>query len=141
MKVSTILPGYRVCDYMLVISPHEDLRLKIMKERAEFGEKFNVKASSFLPHLMLASFTQYEMTEERIIAKLKGIAMAQYPFKVELKDFGSFPTHTIFINVTTKVPVTDLIKNIKSSTQSLMKLDPERKPYFATEPTINIARK
>ena len=45
------------------------------------------------------------MMEERIINRFKTVAMGFYPFKVELKDFGSFPSHTIYINVTTKEPV------------------------------------
>jgi len=141
MKVETLIPGYKVCDYMLIISPHEELRNKIVKERTAFSEKFKVATPPFKPHLLLASFTQYEMIEERIIAKLKTVSMGQYPFKVELKDFGSFPAHTIYINVTSKVPLTELVKAIRSGAQSMMKLDPERKPYFAVEPTMNIARK
>lgn len=141
MKVSTILPGYRVCDYMIVLSPHEDLRNRIAKEREAFSEKFNVPTAVYRPHLLLVSFTQYELMEDRLVAKLKALAMGQYPFKVELKDFGRFPTHSIFINVTSKVPITNLVKSIRSSAQSLMKLDPARKPYFASEATVNIARK
>ena len=43
------------------------------------------------------------MMEERIVNRLKNVSMGYHPFKVELKDFGSFPSHTIYINVTSKV--------------------------------------
>jgi 2'-5' RNA ligase len=81
------------------------------------------------------------MMEERIINRLHNVAMAHYPFKVELKDFGSFPSHTIYINVTSKVPVQSLVKMIRTETQRLMKLNDDNKPHFILEPYLTIARK
>ncbi|HEX2683840.1 MAG TPA: 2'-5' RNA ligase family protein, partial [Ferruginibacter sp.] len=81
------------------------------------------------------------MMEERIMNKLQSIAMGYYPFKVELKDYGSFPSHTIYIQVTSKLPIQTLIKNIRTETQRLMKLDEDHKPHFMLEPHISIARK
>ena len=46
--------------------------------------------------------------EERIIQRLRTIAMGFCPFKVELKDYGSFPSHTIYIQVTSKLPIRGL---------------------------------
>jgi hypothetical protein len=31
-------------------------------------------------------------------------------FKVELKNFGSFPTHTIYINILSKVSIVNTVK-------------------------------
>jgi 2'-5' RNA ligase len=135
------IPGYTSYDYMIILNPPEDLREKITNVRDAFNEQFKVKAPSFKPNLLLASFTQYEMKEERIVNRLKTIAMGHYPFKVELKDFGSFPSHTIYIAVTSKLPVQDLIKNIRTNAQSLMKFDDDNKPYFASEPHMTIAKK
>ena len=56
-----------------------------------------------------------------------------------LKDYGSYPSHTIFINITTKLPVQQLMKEIKQS-QRLMK-SPDHDPYFVSDPFITIARK
>ena len=81
------------------------------------------------------------MMEERIINRLKAIAMGYPPFKVELKDFGSFPSHTIYINVTSKVPVQGLVKEIRSEAQRLLKLNDDNKPHFILEPHLTIARK
>ena len=80
------------------------------------------------------------MMEERILQRLKVVAMGYHPFKVELKDFGSYPTHTIFINVTTKEPIKNLVREIRQS-QRLMKLNDENKPHFIDDPYITIARK
>ena len=56
------------------------------------------------------------MMEERLINSLKTIAMSYYPFKIDLKDFGSYPSHTIFINIATKLQVQNLSKRIKKRT-------------------------
>jgi 2'-5' RNA ligase len=67
--------------------------------------------------------------------------MAFPPVKIELKDFGSFPSHTIYINITSKVPVQNLVKLIRTDAQRLMKLNDDNKPHFILEPHLTIARK
>ncbi|HEY9362329.1 MAG TPA: 2'-5' RNA ligase family protein, partial [Chitinophagaceae bacterium] len=112
------LPGYRVYEYLLVLNPHEELRNKIMQVKKEFCEGYKAPtAKGGKPHITLANFVQYEMMEEKIINRLKAIAMGFPPFKVELKDFGSFPSHTIYINITSKIPVQALVKEIRSEAQ------------------------
>jgi 2'-5' RNA ligase len=142
MKISIqSIPGCRVNEYMLVLNPHEELRNKITKVRNEFSETYkNSAALLSKPHIALVRFTQLEMMEERIVNRLKVVGMGFQPFKVALKDYGSFPSHTIFINVTTKIPVHNLVGEIRSA-QRLMKLDNEHKPHFIDEPFIAIGRK
>lgn len=139
--VNTI-PGYRVYEYLLVLSPHEELWNRIMKVKEDFAEKYKSDHARWgKPHITLANFVQYVMMEERILNRLKTVAMGFPPFKVELKDFGSFPSHTIYINVTSKLPVQNLVKNIRTDTQQLMKLNDDHKPHFILEPHLTIARK
>jgi 2'-5' RNA ligase len=89
---------------------------------------------------MLVSFYSWDMQEEKIRQRIKNISMGTAPFKVELKDFGSFPSHNIYINVATKIPIANLVKDLKDI-QRLMKVDPDHDPYFVNEPYITIARK
>lgn len=139
--VNTI-PGYRVYEYLLVLSPHEELWSRVMKVKEDFARLYKADAARRgKPHLSLVSFTQYGMMEERIISNLQRVAMGFPPFKVELRDFGSFPSHTIYINVASKVPVQGLVKQIRSHTQRLMKLNEDNKPHFIMEPHLTIARK
>ena len=139
--VNTI-PGYRVYEYLLVLSPHKELWDKIVKVKEEFAEKYKSDHARWgKPQVTLVNFVQYEMMEERILNRLKIVAMGHYPFKVELRDFGSFPSHTIYINVVSKIPVQDLVKAIRSETQRLMKLNDDNKPHFIMEPHLTIARK
>src|ERR1700730_3727841 len=138
--VNTI-PGYRKAEYLLVLKPHEELRNRIMSVKKEFYEKYGAPmALGGKPHITLVKFFQFEMMEERIVNRLKAIALGWQPFKVELKDFGSFPSHTIFINVITEVPIQKLVKELKIA-QRLMKLDAENKPHFIDEPHMTISRK
>jgi 2'-5' RNA ligase len=67
--------------------------------------------------------------------------MGFHPVKIELKDYGSFPAHTIYINVTSKVPVQNLVKQIRTEAQRLMKLNDDNKPHFIMEPHVTIARR
>ncbi|OQP49846.1 2'-5' RNA ligase family protein [Niastella populi] len=142
MKISIqSIPGCRVNEYMLVLNPHEELRNKITRLRNEFSETYkNSAALISKPNIALVRFTQLEMMEERIVNRLKVIGMGFQPFKVGLKDYGSFPSHTIFVNVTTKIPIQNLVREIRDA-QRLMKLDNEHKPHFIDEPFIVIGRK
>ena len=136
------LPGYRVNEYLLVFNPHEELRNKIMQVKQDFYDSYKAATAKWgKPHITLVSFTQYEMIEERIINRLKMIAMGYHPVKIELKDYGSFPSHTIYINITTKMPIQNLVKEIRSQTQRLMKLDDDHKPHFILEPHLTSARR
>ncbi|MDB5249585.1 MAG: hypothetical protein JWQ40_3979 [Segetibacter sp.] len=133
------LPGYRICEYLLVLQPHEELLNKVMQFKKEFAEKYEAPSAAFgKPQITVARFSQLQMMEERICNRLKMIGMAMPAFKVELKDFGSFPSHTIYINVDTKVATRLLIKHLKTA-QQLLKTK-EQKPYFIEEPHLTIAR-
>ncbi|HTS45023.1 MAG TPA: 2'-5' RNA ligase family protein [Puia sp.] len=133
-------PKYRQNEYLVVLNPHYELKKKIMEAKDEFFSKFQAENARWgKPHLALVRFKQLEMMEERILNNLKTVAMGYHPFKVELKDFGSYPSHTIFINVTTKEPVKNLVKQIKPW-QKLLKLDDDNKPHFIDDPVFLIAR-
>lgn len=135
-----LLPGYRLCDYMVVLDPGNDLAEKILAIRDAFNKSYQVEAPQWKPNLLLASFKQYAMMEERIINRLKVIAMGHHSLKVEFKDFGSFPSHSVYIAVTSKVPLQELVKKIRSEGQSLMRVG-EDKPYFSMEPHMMVAKK
>jgi 2'-5' RNA ligase len=138
---ATTLPGYRFYEYLLVLAPHEELRERIAKLKEEFSETYKAPAArGTKPHITLATFLTWGMMEEKILQRLQHISLGVRPFKVELKDYGSYPTHSIFINVTTKVPIQNLIKELKEA-QRLLKSVNEHKPHFMEEPHVPVARK
>jgi 2'-5' RNA ligase len=139
--VNTI-PGYKVYEYLLALSPHEDLRNRIMKVKEDFANEYKTDHARWgMPYITLVNFVQYAMMEERIVNRLRTVAMGYPAFKAELHDFGSFPSHTIYINITSKLPIQGLIKKIRLETQRLMKLNDDNKPHFILEPHLTIARK
>ena len=135
------IPGYQYNEYLLILNPHEELRNKIMQVKKEFGEKYKSPSSMYTkPHITLVNFVQFEMMEERIVNRLKTIAMGYTPFKVELKDYDSFPSHTIFINIESKRQVQNLVKELKPA-QRLLTLNKENKAHFIDDPYVLVARK
>jgi 2'-5' RNA ligase len=133
-------------EYQLILSPHEELCNRIRQLKTAFHESYQTPAGTGAnygggakPNLTILRFTQLALMEERIVQRLRTIAMGYCPFKVELKDFGSLPTHSIFIQVTSKLPIRGLVKEVRDL-QRLMKLDKEHKPYFVEEPNMLIAR-
>lgn len=135
------IPGYRYNEYLLILNPHEELRNRIIQIKKEFYDKYKASAALYgKPHVTLVKFVQFDMMEERLINSLKTIAMSYYPFKIDLKDFGSYPSHTIFINIATKLQVQNLVKELKSA-QRLMKINNDNKPHFIDDPHIPVAWK
>ncbi len=135
------IPGYRVYEYLLVLQPHEELRAQIQSIKKEFADKYKAPlAFHTKPHITLVNFLSYQMTQERIINRIGTIAMGIDPFKIELSGFGSFPSHTIYANVTTKVPIQNVVKELKAAGQ-LMTLNKDHKPHFIEESHLTICRK
>jgi 2'-5' RNA ligase len=137
MNTKIQMPGYRNSEYLVILNPHEELRNKIIHVKNEFATKFHSAGTSGKPHLTLVKFTAWELMEEKITNSLKIVAMAMPPFKVLLKDYGSFPSHTIFINVESKVAIRNLVKELKVA-RRLMR-SPENDPFFITDPYIPVA--
>ena len=135
------VPAYHTYDYLLILSPHEALCEKITAIKEAFAKKYKCPSTiNTKPYLTLLKFMQLGAAEERIVSRLRTIAMAQAPIKIELKDFGHYPSHTIYINVTSKVPLMNLSKALREA-QPLLKYNPDFKPFFLNEPNITIARK
>ena len=133
-------PGYRLNEYKLVIPLPDALQQKIIALRTEFGEKYSYKPDTGRAHVILVMFSQLEMMEDKIRQKLRTITMGEAPFKIELKDFGTYPSHSIFVNIATREPVKKLIHSVRDI-QSILRTDKEHKAHFLQEPMIVIGRK
>lgn len=141
-QTGIVMPGYRRFEYLVVLHPHRELSDKIAEIRKNFYKEYKmIGVPSSRSNLALAKFLQLEMVESRIINRLHTIAMGYPAFKVEIKDFGSFPSHTIYANVTSKLPIQNLVKTIRTEAQKLMRHDPEKTPHFMLEPHFTIAAK
>lgn len=132
------MPGYRYHEYLLVLNPHEDLRNKIMNIKKDFQEVYRTPTQGGKPHITLAKFVVWGIMEEKIVNRLKIAAMGTPPFKVSLKNYGSFPCHTIFLNTTTSIPIQYLMKELRTARPLMKSQDSE--PFFITEPHLTIGR-
>lgn len=133
-------PGYVMQEYKLVIPLPEALEHKIHGIRQSFGQQYSHRPDSSRPHLALIHFFQVSMLEERIQQKIRGITMAESPFLLEFRDYGHFPSHTIFINLATREPLRQLVKLLREL-KSLLPADKDHAAHFIGEPVVSIARK
>ncbi|MFT4153579.1 2'-5' RNA ligase family protein [Parafilimonas sp.] len=129
-------------EYLLVLQPHEALWNDIKSIKEKFANDYCcAQARKGLPHITLVRFKQFQSTEMHIRQHLRNNARTIAPFKVELKDFGSFPSHTIYIHIVSKAPIMNAVKTLRQQAQKFMKMDKDNKPHFITEPHLTIARK
>ena len=140
-KLINQIPGYNYNEYKIVLRPNEDLASKIVEIKKTFSDKFKTGFSnSSIITIPLVSFVQLEMKEKQVLNNLQAIADHYRPFKVNLKDFGSLPTHSIFISIESRQQVLNLVKELKSA-QQWMQPDRENKAHFINNPFITIASK
>ena len=127
-------------EYLLVLKPNASVNEKILQIKEEFSKKFKVlTARHSYPHIILVNFLQFKMRETQLINCLNTIAMGYHPFPVTLKDYESFPCHTIIINIESKQQVRNLIKEL-APVRQLMTLNKEKKPHFMDDPHLTVAR-
>jgi 2'-5' RNA ligase len=133
------LPGYRIHEYRLVVDLPEALRERIAHLRARLHERHRVKSPFELkPSLTVLHCHAFEKTEPRLLERLAQLAMAMDPFRVELENFSAYPSHTIYINVPTRSPFQDLVKELKKL-KWLMNIQ-GHEPHFIPEPHLILAQ-
>ncbi|RYY38611.1 MAG: hypothetical protein EOO08_13905 [Chitinophagaceae bacterium] len=134
------LPGYRVHEYRLVVPLPEVLQERISALRDKLFERHLVKPAPMLkPSLTLLQCHGFEKTETRFVERLQQTAMCAAPFKVELGNFAAYPSHSIYINVLTRNPFVELVKELRKI-QWLMNI-PGHEPHFITEPELVLAQR
>jgi 2'-5' RNA ligase len=140
MKAPIKTSGFTHSEYLIVLNANEDTSTKIIDIRKQFSEKYKTAPVYVKPQIMLLHFIQFEMIEDRLFNYLKNISNGYNNFQVKLKDYGSFPTHTIFINIESKQQIQNLVTKLKS-VQWLITLDKENRPHFMEDFYFSIARK
>src|SRR5689334_12559661 len=61
-KIIQNMPGYRINEYLLVLSPHAELKERIKQVKKDFYEKYEAKSALWTKsYVTLASFMQVEM--------------------------------------------------------------------------------
>lgn len=133
------MPGYRINEYRLVIPLSSDLQEKIYAYRKSLHEKHRISLPfELLPNLTILRCQAFEKTEPRLLERFQEIAMGIKPFKIELENFAAYPSHTIYINVPTRAPFTELVKELKKM-RWLMNIH-GHEPHFIAEPHLIMAQ-
>lgn len=125
------MPGYRTNTYRLVLLPHLEFRKKLMKVRKEFAEKYQLRNYPKAAFLSLVKFDQFAMMESRIIQKLESLTMRQRGFMVEVNGYGSYPDHSIFLNISNSVAIKNLVQQLHTLKPLMNSVS--SKPYFVRD--------
>jgi 2'-5' RNA ligase len=133
-----LLPGLQVYEYLLVIDIPVALRDRIEACRQELTGKYHIsQPQTGRANISLVRFIAMKKDEERIMQKLEMIAVDEKSFTIELKDFGGYPMHAIFIRIANQPRVLELIKKLKKA-RAMLKAGGED-PHFLQDPNIVLA--
>lgn len=131
-----------LAEYLLLIQPRKDLSDAVSDIKKYFFNKYKAdEAIRGKPHITLVNFVQYTAFEKRICQKLRTLSLSRSPFQIDLLDYGSFPSHTIYINILSRPAIQSLVRSVRAEAQSLMKPDNDNRPHFIMESYLTIARK
>lgn len=90
----------RLWEYLLLISPPEDVKCSIGKIKKEVGIKYgSTHAMYSTAHISLVKFLLVKGYERNLLAQLFSFCINRLSFEVSLKNFDVFPRHTLYINV------------------------------------------
>lgn len=127
-------------EYRLVLHAHESLWNEVLKIKAGFAQKYRAgDAVRSKPYITLVRFRSPAMAQGKLMLELKRLIASFPPFSVEIEDFGSLPSHTIFLQVKSTTLIREMQGRIKKL-KHLMKA-PEHDPHFIDNPQLVIARK
>ncbi|TCJ14133.1 hypothetical protein EPD60_08985 [Flaviaesturariibacter flavus] len=137
---NSTLPGYRIHEYRLQVLLPDALQERIAHLRERLNERHRVKgASGPVPALTVLHFHAFEKTEARLLERLQQLSCSMTPFKVELENFSAYPSHTIYINVPTRTPFQELVKELRQL-KWLMNIQ-GHEPHFIPEPQLVLAQR
>lgn len=140
MSNTLLQPGHRVCDYKLVLPINESLQETIIRLRAELYDRYKIPVpEGRKPALTVAEFCAYEGMEQNLFERVQQLVARTPAFTINLENFSSHSSHTIFIRVANRSAFYELAKELKvvrSLTKSLA-----QDSGFIPEPYVEIAQK
>ena len=140
MSNALVTPGYRICEYRLIIPLSEALQQTVMQVRKDLHERYRIPLPFELkPSLTILHCHAYEGMEAKLLDRMQQVVTRTSAFKVELQNFAAYPSHTIYLHVPTRSPFNELCKELKA-VKSLTKV-PDHDPHFINEPHLLIAQK
>lgn len=140
MSNELVMPGYRINEYRLIVPLSEALQQTVMQVRNDLHSRYRIPVPFELkPSLTVLHCFAYDGMEAKLMDRIQQIATRSNSFKVELQNFAAYPSHTIYLQVTTRSPFHELAKELKVL-KSLTRV-PDHDPHFISEPHLLIAQK
>ncbi|MGI8598681.1 MAG: 2'-5' RNA ligase family protein [Chitinophagaceae bacterium] len=131
--------GNNICEYRLLVPFPHQLQEKINNIRKQLHHRHNLLYPFLLPpSLTILKCHAFEKIEPKLLEKIQDLVFDTPPFSVELQNFTSFPTHTIYVEINSKAPFNDMIKQLKKM-KWLMNI-PGYEPQFIPEPHLIMAQ-
>ncbi len=129
--------------YFIAIIPPNDLINHIEIGKLALANKYNCKeALKLMPYLSLQiPFRQLPFREEVVISKLRRFAHKQHPIMVKINGYGSFPEHSVFLNVKNSGPIKLLQQNLTTYLKTELNFSDQMVGYNAYKPHITMATK
>lgn len=107
-------------DYRLIIDTPSAVRKKIAALKTSFDLDYRgLVIAGGNPFIYLATFSQYESKELKVVDALSHIAMGFMPFKLHLKGFGSIDDNEVFIKVDNAEIIQNLLGQLKQEEELL----------------------
>lgn len=130
-----------IWEYLVLVPVPETVTSLIQQQKEYMARAYNIKhVLPAKPYISIVKFSQYKALEKEVVKRLHLSATGLAPGLINLKGFGSFPTHTIFINITSKEFITSIVRRVRTYSQLSMRLNIDHKPHFFTDPHIAFAR-
>lgn len=124
-------------EYLLVLSPDGTVKLKANELKRIYNLRYGCSFSEGLtPHITLLNFVVSEKVSEAIINRIENATQSIKPFEVKIDGFDRFPSHTIYLKISSREEVLNIINELFDNLDGYLP-----KSAFCSEPHLTIAKK
>ncbi|MDF3076644.1 MAG: hypothetical protein K0S09_533 [Sphingobacteriaceae bacterium] len=127
-------------EHLAIISLPKHTSTKIIDFKYDFKKYGCEDAIHSKPHVTLFNFIQSGGSGDRVANHLERLLNSFSPMVVNMNGFGQFNSHTLFVNVDSRDPIAEIVKNIRSRFGRLLKGYDKLSPIYTLKPHITIAK-
>ncbi len=136
--IQSLLEQNPLYTYLLIIAPPEQEVQRIMHIKRQVAIFCAVPQAMARPHITLAQFDSVAKWEPALLQSLQRVAACNRSHRIRLLNFGSFPQHTVFIDVLSTPSLPEFIKKIRAA---ISWLPSSSKKVSPGKPHLTIARR
>jgi len=127
-------------EYLLMITPSYGTAKSMIEIKQIFSNDFGCRfAANLHPHITMVNFIQPFTAEPKVFQWFKNHASYVNAIHVDLKDFGKFDSHTIYVKINDHKEIVELVNNIRRNFAAKLNVA-NLKPIFVSHPHLTIAR-